>query len=1154
MVQCDRCDLWFHFVCVVVDGSIATMNWSCDECRYELPKTTVTSNKENVSPNQQWRKTKSVHTLTSISSSQSKTLALQRLEEERQLNAKRDQEYLKKKYSILEGSIDERFELGEDEHNKASDVSYENTLRWAKEMQRLSDDFTNKFTTENVSISMSENEMKTFDKRFVPTASSSANVQRHKPILHSDEVRKLNSIFNVHETQIGTTRRNPIQSSKLQSDGQVQTASHDNVEMKQSLNEQATPKFGKIHSKPQFDLRVTTVPEKSKFTDYCSSTYRNDLPKLNFDKFGMPSTETAQMYEQSNQPLTTRQANPSTNFGQTVVHQPVNQQVSSPAGNVSASNRNVSASNQQAAFQNIAGGLIDYKVLCQSAVNLTPSQIASRHTMDKKYPQFFGDPMKWQMFESAFVNATESCGLNNAENLSRLLDCLKGDALEAVQCRLLHSRNVPGIMETLRLLFGRPELVIQTLLDEINKAPAQKPDDLASFVKFAILVQNLCSTVTAYHSVEHLRNPMLLKDLVNKLPTQIKLNWACYKITVADVNLSIFADWIYMLATVASDVITTVDSSQNEKKNRKDDMNKNPKSDNYVNSTNTFRPAQVTSNVTSNTGAMSKTQKKCSACKKDICKKLAFCETFKKLTRQGRWNLVKSNNLCGCCLGNHRYSNCSQKVQCGIAGCSYFHHVLLHNENKDVKRNTDDRAKQNSSDNGAQAKTCNAFHDTVRNVQYPEIFRIVPVKLFFNGKSLKIYAYLDDGSNVTTIELSIAHKLGLYGTKESLCVKWSFGEAQMETESSRISVQISGVHDGAETFTLDDVRTVKQLNLPQQSITSNWLQQFPYLNDIPITPYNDAVPQMIIGLRFSKLMVSLETIEGNWEQPIACKTRLGWVVQGPNDKRITNNSMNTYSLNMCECQSLYNNLHRLVKEFFSLEAFGVKLSERIVESKAMMRARHILETSTVKHENHYTTALLWRSDDIQLPNSYDMAMRRLECVETKMKKNPILSTRMCDYLKDFLDKGYIRKLTLAEQNKHGPRTWYLPIFPVFNPKKPEKLRLVWDGAAKVNGVSLNSQLLTGPDQLVPLPDILRRFREAFIGVSTDIIEMYHRVHVEEEDQNAQRFFWRDGDDSRPPDVYVITVLPFGLTCSPAIAQFVKNKNAKCNNIQRLWRL
>lgn len=78
-------------------------------------------------------------------------------------------------------------------------------------------------------------------------------------------------------------------------------------------------------------------------------------------------------------------------------------------------------------------------------------------------------------------------------------------------------------------------------------------------------------------------------------------------------------------------------------------------------------------------------------------------------------------------------------------------------------------------------------------------------------------------------------------------------------------------------------------------------------------------------------------------------------------------------------------------------------------------------------------------------------------------------------------------------------------------------------------------LMTGPDNLVALIDILRRFREKRVAIDGDIEEMYHQVKVIQRDRNSQRFLWRD--------VYVMEVLTFGTNCSPCLAQNAKNKNA-----------
>jgi len=122
--------------------------------------------------------------------------------------------------------------------------------------------------------------------------------------------------------------------------------------------------------------------------------------------------------------------------------------------------------------------------------------------------------------------------------------------------------------------------------------------------------------------------------------------------------------------------------------------------------------------------------------------------------------------------------------------------------------------------------------------------------------------------------------------------------------------------------------------------------------------------------------------------------------------------------------------------------------------------------------------------------------------------------------------------------------WYIPHFAVYNVNKPRKIRLVFDAAAKSNGVSLNDKLLSGPDLLVPLVKVLFTFRQREIGFGGDIAEMFHRVLIRAEDLPSQRFLWRDGDTSRTPDVHEMCAMIFGSTCSPCSAHYVKNRNAE----------
>ena len=56
--------------------------------------------------------------------------------------------------------------------------------------------------------------------------------------------------------------------------------------------------------------------------------------------------------------------------------------------------------------------------------------------------------------------------------------------------------------------------------------------------------------------------------------------------------------------------------------------------------------------------------------------------------------------------------------------------------------------------------------------------------------------------------------------------------------------------------------------------------------------------------------------------------------------------------------------------------------------------------------------------------------------------------------------------------------------------------------------------------------------------------MFHRVTVKEDDYYSQRFLLRSCNHDAKPDVYVLQVMSFGASCSPSLAQYVKNANAR----------
>ena len=60
---------------------------------------------------------------------------------------------------------------------------------------------------------------------------------------------------------------------------------------------------------------------------------------------------------------------------------------------------------------------------------------------------------------------------------------------------------------------------------------------------------------------------------------------------------------------------------------------------------------------------------------------------------------------------------------------------------------------------------------------------------------------------------------------------------------------------------------------------------------------------------------------------------------------------------------------------------------------------------------------------------------------------------------DYIEKAHAEKVQAEEVNPKINPVWYLPHHPVVHSLKPEKVRAVYDCAAKYKHVSLNEQLL-----------------------------------------------------------------------------------------------
>jgi len=743
-----------------------------------------------------------------------------------------------------------------------------------------------------------------------------------------------------------------------------------------------------------------------------------------------------------------------------------------------------------------------------------------RQAIGRDLPQFSGDPTEWLSFKAQYEEMTKLCGFSDAENWCRLQKSLRGRAKDSVQSLLSVPGNVTKIMSILERRYGRPELIIETILEKAKKTTVAREDRPETLIELADVIENAAATIDILGRKSYLSNPFLVKELLSKLPPNLRIKWGEHAVTnkLLEPNLSDLSEWISRIADFACAIRST------------------KVQDIKVTGGVSTKTANVKETVLAasdavNTPKDSEPRKKCTFCMKTN-HNLASCWKFQKEDLDKKWDHVKKGNLCYSCLeGSHLARNCKQRKLCDEANCSRWHHKLLHQPEEIPKSQPKSTVETTTHTISAEEKNTKA------------LLSVLPVTIEGPNGKVKTHALLDWGSTITLIDESLANELQLEGLMETFSLKTLAAQAEVE-KSKRVKFKISGVNS-SNTYLIERARTVSELRLPLHTVDVDELKRkWDHLKNLDLPTMDSARPLLLIGQDNGHLLAAKEASRMGSNGPIATRTVLGWVLHGR--PSYPPESVNEdFILHADEDEML----HKMVKDFFRTETFGVKVINEKSRSKEDDRAQVIMDATTRRIGDRWETGLLWRNEQVILPESKSMALKRLYGIERRMDRDREFASNYVRKIEDYIAKGYVHKLSPDEATKEDQRTWYLPHFGVVNENKPNKLRLVFDAAAVSNGVSLNSALVTGPDLFNSLVGVLSRFRQYKIAFTADIKEMFHQVKIREKDLSSQRFLWRAQDRNRPPDVFQMDVMIFGAVCSPCSAQDVKNRNAREFEIQ-----
>jgi hypothetical protein len=202
-------------------------------------------------------------------------------------------------------------------------------------------------------------------------------------------------------------------------------------------------------------------------------------------------------------------------------------------------------------------------------------------------------------------------------------------------------------------------------------------------------------------------------------------------------------------------------------------------------------------------------------------------------------------------------------------------------------------------------------------------------------------------------------------------------------------------------------------------------------------------------------------------------------------------------------------LNETRKYFWDLESFGIPDTYRSLYDELC---------DTIKfRDGRYEAQLPWKTSRQDLPNNYELSLKRLRGLLRRLKHYPDVLREYDTIIKTQLQQGIVESVDdLAAANVPGVH--YLPHYAVIRRNKATtKFFVVYDASAKTIKPSLNDYLDPGSKFDQKIFNILNRFRVHKVAVTADT-EKAFLISMCPQDQEFLRFLWVDDPAQKNPRI------------------------------------
>lgn len=771
-------------------------------------------------------------------------------------------------------------------------------------------------------------------------------------------------------------------------------------------------------------------------------------------------------------------------------------------------------------------------------------------------PMFHGDTLRYDHWKATFFEAFDFKQSTPGKKWLKLQQYVGGKAWQKIDGLSRRKTESAWNMAWKKLdqKYGKPEIVAEAMEEKLLGWPKIKANDGEQLEEFVDFLET-CAECT---SDLNLSSKSVNKKLIQKLPYQIAQKWTARatKLEKRHGEFPLVQEFIEFLteeSDAANSSLTKAyqSSAKVEKPSRTNNHDKNA------------QEKRAHTMVTETTQGYAP---KCVKCAK-AGHKTSDCFILLKMNRADQVQFIQENSLCFACLKpNHMLKDCRSPAKCLQKGCGQNHPTVSHDyimlkrkENASSKQNhepndeTNLKQGTNSGENASKDKATAdtqqaalAIHNNNANTDRSSQIMSWTIPVFVSSvldpqNETLVYALIDSGADNSFITSETLSKIEAEVKDTGLNMSTLTNTDGHEHKTQEVfGLRIRG-YNTQKYVNLPNLYAHSKIPIDRNNIpTPESVRKWPHLRHLSdkLMPLrNDVEVGLLIGGNATQAFIPRDYVVGADNEPFAKLTDLGWSVMGDS----ANINSQTATVNMSVMHPLSrekvtfevsDNFENKILKILGADFETLNTDEIKTISVEDIQFLKMMKEQIHKDSEGYIMMPLPLKRRLGLNKSRIMAMNRFKILQKKLK-DTTFSRHYHSFMAEIITQG---DAELVPDNEiDNPHSWYIPHFGVYHPKKPDKIRVVFDGAAKVGGTCLNDNLLQGPDQLNCLIGVLMRFRRDLVGVTCDIGRMFHQFRVEPEDRDYLRFLWFDEHGEIAS--YRMKIHIFGATSSPACATF-----------------